>query len=141
VENVRKENITALPQSELALRGGPSQAAAYSSVSRFKTAYRPPHSSMSAGAEIEALVEGSELSQAARKLGMQPQDSKASKDRPQLSLKEIEDFYNKRPTRLQRFKGDIGERGGTAVVHFIKRHDWFLETALALLGSPADQHH
>lgn len=25
--------------------------------------------------------------------------------------------------------------GGTVVVHFIKKHEWFLETALAFLGS------
>lgn len=93
---------------------------------------------MSAAEEIEALIEGSELSSAARHASVQHPESKA-KDRPTLSLEEIAEMYQRRPTRLDRFNGDIKERGGTTVIHFIKRHDWFLETALALLGSPRDQ--
>lgn len=42
--------------------------------------------------------------------------------------------YESRPTRLERFRNDPKERGGTVVVHYIKHETWFLETALALLG-------
>ncbi len=138
VSAVRQENITALPPSDISLRGGLSQASAYSTVSRFKHAYRPPQVSMSAAEEIEALIEGSELSTAARHAGAQNPQPKA-KERPSLSLEEIAEAYRRRPTRMDRFNGDVKERGGTAVIHFIKRQDWFLETALALLGSPRDQ--
>lgn len=47
----------------------------------------------------------------------------------------VEKVYEQRPTRSQRFRNDPVERGGTAIVHYIKRPEWFLETALALLGS------
>jgi hypothetical protein len=138
VSAVREENITTLPPAEISVRGGLSLASAYSTVSRFKTTYRPPQSSMSAAEEIEALIEGSELSSAARHASVQHPDSKAT-DRPALSQDEISKLYQRRPTRSDRFNGDRGEKGGTTVVHFIKRNDWFLETALALLGSPRDQ--
>lgn len=36
-----------------------------------------------------------------------------------------------REGRRKRYKGE--RVGGTVVVHFIKKHMWFLETALALL--------
>ncbi len=138
---MRHENISALPSADLSLRGGLSQAPAYSSVSRFKAIYHAPHASMSALQEVEALIEGSELSARARKTAALPAEEGAEKGadgRRQMSLGEIAEVVRRRPSRFERFNGDPKERGGTAIVHFIKRHDWFLETALALLGAPAD---
>lgn len=37
--------------------------------------------------------------------------------------------------RHKRFQGRL--HGGTIVIHYIKSHDWYLETALALIGKPA----
>jgi hypothetical protein len=53
-----------------------------------------------------------------------------------MTLREwISTLYVARPSRLQRFLGDPEERGGTVVVHYIKKAEWFAETWLALLGS------
>lgn len=84
---------------------------AHSSVSTFRTRYTPPLSNLSIPQSVEALVEGSEMS---LREGMTPGHAWAHREG--------------RRTRYQ------GQRvGGTVAVHFIKKHMWFLETAMALL--------
>ncbi|KAJ9115015.1 hypothetical protein QFC22_005343 [Naganishia vaughanmartiniae] len=133
VDTVRHENITALPVDELALRGGKAWATSYSTVSKFGTRYSPPSEGMTALQEVEALVEGSEMSL----LGRYPSNSQRSKKNTPLDPQFLQAVYDRRPSRAQRFRNDPHERGGTAIVHYIKRQEWFMETSLALLG-PSD---
>jgi hypothetical protein len=115
---------------ELALRGGRAWASSYSTVSRFGARYTPPVDDITVAQEVEALVEGSEMSLLMRHAKVR------NGERPKpLDASIIEKIYEHRPTRSQRFRNDPVERGGTAIVHYIKRPEWFLETALALLGS------
>lgn len=44
----------------------------------------------------------------------------------------VEDAWQLREGRRKRYNGQ--RLGGTIVVHFVKKHMWFFETVLALLG-------
>lgn len=93
----------------------PTPAAwAQSSVSTFGVRYTPPLADLSASQTVEALVEGSEMS--LLRAG---------------SPMTREYAWTHREGRARRYGG--ARVGGTVVVHFIKEHAWFLETALALL--------
>jgi len=87
----------------------------YSSVSRFGTHYTFPLSNLTPLQSVEALVEGSAMS------GL-------FEGGPKTALQ----AWEKREGRRKRYEGS--RVGGTVVVHFIKKNEWFLETALALLG-------
>ncbi|KAJ9104532.1 hypothetical protein QFC21_002028 [Naganishia friedmannii] len=130
VDTVRHENITELPEDELALRGGKTWATTYSTVSKFGTRYSPPSAGMTPLQEVEALIEGSEMSL----LGRSDSNSQRSKKNQPLDPQLLQEVYDRRLSRAQRFRNDPRERGGTAIVHYIKRQEWFMETALALLG-------
>jgi hypothetical protein len=132
---------------------------AFSTVSRFGRSYRPLLPNLSAGEEVEALIEGSEISlvrmrnqtipnSVSRHTSNSHSHSERYQNRdsatgsgdthvkPEITLREwISTLYTARPSRLQRFLGDSEERGGTVVVHYIKKDEWFAETWLALLGS------
>lgn len=133
VKTIRHENISELPVRELALRGGKAWASSYSSVSRFGARYTPPANDLTVAQEVEALIEGSEMSLLMRRPDTSS-TNRSGKPGP-VDRHIIEDVYARRPTRSQRFRDDPAERGGTAIVHYIKRQEWFMETALALLGS------
>jgi len=77
---------------------------------------------LTAPQEIEALVEGSALS---RLRDMMP--------REEIMWTDIEKAWALREGRKERYGSTGGKLGGTVVVHFIKRNEWFLEAALALL--------
>ncbi|KAG8759093.1 hypothetical protein FRC12_009854 [Ceratobasidium sp. 428] len=128
----------------------------HSTVSRFGTRYSLPggFNNFTVPMEIEALVEGSALS----RIGTMPPP--ASQKPPQLSTSDAESSQSKpqapaaddslapshtdpkwpdvltayasREGRKARYAGN--RVGGTVVVHYIKRNEWFLEAALALLG-------
>ncbi|KAH9178694.1 glycosyltransferase family 31 protein [Lactarius sanguifluus] len=86
-----------------------------STVSTFGTRYVLPLPNLTIPQSIEALVEGSDMS------GLY-----------EGSIWSAEDAWQLREGRKKKY---IGQRlGGTVVVHFIKKHMWFLETVLALLG-------
>ena len=87
----------------------------YSSVSRFGTHYTFPLSNLTPLQSIEALVEGSAMS------GL-------FEGGPETASQ----AWEKREGRHKRYEGN--RVGGTVVVHFIKKNEWYLETALALLG-------
>ncbi|KIY52701.1 hypothetical protein FISHEDRAFT_34580, partial [Fistulina hepatica ATCC 64428] len=91
----------------------PSQWA-YSSVSTFGTRYSPPISGLSSEHSIEALVEGSEMSMLREGFPMAPEYA-----------------WIHREGRRKQYEGQ--RVGGTVAVHYIKKHMWFVETALALL--------
>ncbi|KAG0708833.1 glycosyltransferase family 31 protein [Suillus ampliporus] len=87
---------------------------AHSSVSTFGTRYQQPLQEMDLAHSVEALVEGSDMSKLHE--GISTGTERAWRDREGR----ITRYENKRV-------------GGTVVVHFIKKHMWFLETALAFL--------
>ncbi|ADV24329.1 conserved hypothetical protein [Cryptococcus gattii WM276] len=141
VEQVRVENRTGLSPLVLAQRGGPGAADAYSTVSKFGTAYRPLSNDMSAAEQVEALVEGSPLSRL-REYETSSSNhivQQASFSSTESIRQKINRLYSSRPTRLERFMGDEEERGGTVVVHFIKKSEWFVETMIAMLGTAEEQ--
>ncbi|TRM60182.1 glycosyltransferase family 31 protein [Schizophyllum amplum] len=87
---------------------------AHSSVSTFGVRYGPPVPNLTAEQAVEAMVEGSEMST------LREGDPKT----PEYA-------WMHREGRNKRFEGN--RVGGTVVVHYIKKHMWFLETAIALL--------
>lgn len=101
----------ALPPPMLAT----SPSYSYSSVSQFGTHYTFPLPTLTPLQSIEALVEGSAMS------GL-------FDGGPETAAQ----AWERREGRRKRYEGK--RVGGTVVVHFIKRNEWFLETALALLG-------
>lgn len=140
VAEIRKENATGLPESVVTARGGQLSADAYSSVSKFGTTYRPPSSHFTATEQVEALIEGSRLSL----LGSNTTDLIPGLEGRQAYSEPSSDprMYSRfatRPTRTERFLGDPEERGGTVVVHYIKKADWFVETMIAFLGTAEEQ--
>jgi hypothetical protein len=133
------ENVTGISQKDLAIRGGSESASSYSSVSKFGTRYRPLHPDMSANEQVEALIESSPLSF----LRNNPQTTDYatySKSKSNAGLRSsISSTFSSRPARKERFLGDDEERGGTVVVHYIKKQEWFVETMVALLGGADEQ--
>jgi hypothetical protein len=86
----------------------------HSSVSAFGTRYQQPLQEMDLAHSVEALVEGSDMSEL--------QEEKSI---------DTERAWRTREGRITRYENR--RVGGTVVVHFIKKHMWFLETALAFL--------
>ena len=119
VATVREENSNGLSPHAIALRGGTDNIDAYSTVTKFGSTYRPAQH-LSAAEQVEALVEGSALS----RLGTS-------------SYAEVSTVYSSRPSRSERFL--LQENGGTVVVHYIKKSEWFVETMVALLGTADEQ--
>lgn len=111
------------PHSAWQWSNGPDS---YSTVSRFGEAYKPP-ATFTPEQQVEALIEGSELSM----LRDAPRP-RTTAQRQEQKL-QIEGAMARRPSRRERFLGDERERGGTVIVHFIKKNEWFWETAAALL--------
>ncbi|KAH9952613.1 hypothetical protein BC827DRAFT_1148618 [Russula dissimulans] len=93
--------------------GAPAEWAR-SSVSTFGTRYSLPLPNLTIPQSIEALVEGSDMSEL-----------------NEGSVWSAEDAWELREGRKKRYNGQ--RLGGTIVVHFVKKHMWFFETALALL--------
>ncbi|KAF8641119.1 hypothetical protein AX17_000761 [Amanita inopinata Kibby_2008] len=87
---------------------------AHSSVATFGARYAPPIPDLSTEHSIEALVEGSDMSMLREGRPITPDYA-----------------WTHREGRRNKYEG--ARVGGTVVVHFIKKHMWFLETALALL--------
>ncbi|KAF8603066.1 hypothetical protein BDV93DRAFT_556983 [Ceratobasidium sp. AG-I] len=97
------------------------------------------------GMGVEALIEGSplswELSARQRPRHALPSSSaypmsglnSSSVDLERKTRQErIQAAYDRRETRVERYMGK--DLGGTIVVHYLKRDEWFLETSLAFLG-------
>ncbi|KAF8974057.1 hypothetical protein BDZ97DRAFT_1912490 [Flammula alnicola] len=97
-----------------AIGGGAPAAWGHSSVSTFGVRYAPPLPDLSPTHSVEALVEGSDMSLLREGSPMTPEYA-----------------WMHREGRRARYEGK--RVGGTVVVHFIKKHVWYLETALALL--------
>ncbi|WWC87286.1 uncharacterized protein L201_002174 [Kwoniella dendrophila CBS 6074] len=153
VAEVRQDNITGLSPSALALRGGAQSADSYSSVSKFGVAYKPISTDMTVSQQVEALIEGSKLS-LLRETSDNNQPSSLSSEEDQQhqqifskqsttsveAIKQkINKAYNERLSRKEKFLNDEFESGGTVVVHYIKKNEWFIETMIALLGGKSNE--
>ncbi|KAJ3553991.1 hypothetical protein NP233_g12519 [Leucocoprinus birnbaumii] len=126
--------------SQSIANGNPSPTDwAHSSVSTFKVRYTPPLPDLSISHSVEALVEGSEMS-----LLREGELLDAYSRFGDLSINigspmTPEYAWAHREGRRTRYQGQ--RVGGTVAVHFIKKHVWFLETALALLeGDERSEH-
>jgi len=95
----------------------------HSTVSRFGVRYIPPSTNLTTDQEVEALIEGSALSRL--------RDESVGGSIGKATDLEVQAAWARRQSRSQR--SGAGSVGGTIVVHFIKRNEWFLETALAFL--------
>jgi len=89
---------------------------AHSTVSMFGVRYQQPIQDMTLAESVEALVEGSEMSRLREGMAL-----------------ETGDAWRYREGRVKRYENK--RVGGTVIVHFIKKHAWFLETALAFLAA------
>jgi len=87
---------------------------AHSSVSTFGVRYNAPIQDLTPAQSVEALVEGSDMSMLREGSPMTPEYA-----------------WQHREGRKKRYEGR--RVGGTIVVHFIKKHMWFLEAASAFL--------
>lgn len=103
---------------------------AYSTVSRFGWKYRSPVRHLSLAEKVEALVEGSAMSKLRDEVGW-------AHERDDIAER-VDTIMAAQPSFTDRFMGDTEERGGTVLVHFIKRDAWFIETINALLGPQHD---
>lgn len=131
-----QEGASSALQDSAELRDESSSS--YSTVSKFGRSYRGLGIDTSAAEKVEMLTEGSQLSK------LVEEQHKSTLTAEKLSKAElsrqVEDVYrNSRPTRKERFLGDESERGGTVVVHYIKKTEWFVETMIAMLGSADEQ--
>lgn len=109
----------------------------HSTVSRFGKHYRPPAANLSTEQEVEALIEGSALSKL--------RDETVGGATGEATPREVDSAWRRRESRKARMgiittsisgvenADDSNAVGGTIVIHFIKRNEWFLETALAFL--------
>jgi hypothetical protein len=135
VAQVRMEESMGLSEKDITLRGGLSKLASYSTVARFKTIFRPMVHDLSAGESVESLIEGSQLSL------LDPHHHGHGKPRrnPAELRADVRQVYSERPSRKERFLNDERELGGTVVIHYIKKPEWFVETWLALLGGVEEE--
>ncbi|CUA71207.1 Putative zinc metalloproteinase in scaA 5'region [Rhizoctonia solani] len=115
----------------------------WSSVTGSSLRYMAPHlRNFTLGMEVEALVEGSALSQELSPRRHKGVESHANKNtlevpgnqKPGLMTEweRMQAAYDLREDLQARYLGK--NLGGTVVVHYVKKEEWFLETSLALLG-------
>lgn len=110
-----------------------SDVLSHSSVCSFGTRYQPPVNDLTPLQSVEALVEGSALSRIGAlfdKTG--PKLGGYATDPATILKRAVQHAWTMREGRRTRYEGK--KRGGTVVVHFIKRNEWWEETTLALLG-------
>ncbi|ORX33532.1 hypothetical protein BD324DRAFT_639680 [Kockovaella imperatae] len=137
IAKTREEQSTGLDTETTLLRGG-LLADAYSTVSKFGVPFRPLRGIKTAEQNVESLVEGSPLSKL-RDYPQGPASVPESEWRVKSNTEKVSTLFDMRPSRSSRFLDDADERGGTVVVHYIKKREWFIETMVALLGT--SEHH
>jgi hypothetical protein len=139
VAEIRMNDMTSSESDSMPLAHRIKRAS-YSTVSRFKTIFRPMVHDLSAGESVESLIEGSQLSL------LDPHhhhhhhlDGNKPRKNPAELRADIRQVYAERPSRQERFLNDERELGGTVVIHYIKKPEWFVETWLALLGGVEEE--
>ncbi|KAG9005944.1 hypothetical protein FRB94_001072 [Tulasnella sp. JGI-2019a] len=145
-----KGNWTPGPPDPWTPRPEASTFLSKSSVTRFGSRYTLPITNLTLPMQVEALIEGSPLSSIRRTA---VSESPSSDPNAMPTWNQVEKAWEARETYEERYAHSsassrqrastpggsfFGKRGiglgGTVVVHFIKKNEWFLETALALLG-------
>ncbi|KAG8882600.1 hypothetical protein FRB98_003576 [Tulasnella sp. 332] len=148
-----KGNWTPGPPNPWTPRPEASTFLSQSSVTRFGTRYALPIGNLTLPMQVEALVEGSALSSIRRTALPESGSSSSDSGNVTPTWTQIEKAWDSRETYEERFAPSsaiirrqrgasngsfFGKRGiglgGTVVVHFIKKNEWFLEASLALLG-------
>ncbi|CAE7182361.1 unnamed protein product [Rhizoctonia solani] len=115
----------------------------WSSVSGSSLGYIAPHlRNLTLAMEVEALIEGSALSRELSPRQYREEGSRTNENAPgtprdptqtlPLQWERIQAAYDHKEDSQTRYLGK--NLGGTVVVHYVKRDDWFLETSVALLG-------
>ncbi|KAG8797260.1 hypothetical protein FRC17_007802, partial [Serendipita sp. 399] len=100
----------------------------HSSVCTFGTRYTPPSPNLTPMQSVEALVEGSPMS----RVGTSSHSEDPSLE-PSVALqRSVNRAWMEREGRRARYENK--KLGGTVLVHFIKKNEWWEETTLALLG-------
>lgn len=115
VAKIREEGIPGTISVEEQIRRGQgyrNHSDAYSTVFKWGQKYTEPRKHLGAVDRVAALVEGA--------------DESLSKDEKKFGI-----LGSPRQTLSERYEGRPW--GGTVIVHYIKRHEWFYETALAFL--------
>lgn len=100
----------------------------YSSVSQFGTRYNPPSPNLTPMQSIEALIEGSPMS----RVGSSNHLEDPSLEPAMALQRAVNRAWLEREGRRVRYQHK--KLGGTILVHFIKKNEWWEETALAFLG-------
>ncbi|PWO01372.1 hypothetical protein FA09DRAFT_292491 [Tilletiopsis washingtonensis] len=165
VERIKAEARVGLSEQEVMWRGGERRSHSYSTVSRWHHAYVAPRDHLTAEEEIEALVEGGgrwagtwvrgaagEGSSSETETWLPWSDIVYESDDERLRRAMAADREAEklrllpRPThkdgdgtaealRARRYLGR--PHGGTVVVHYLKKSEWWLETAMVFLGRGA----
>ena len=151
VESLRSQLSQFLSSGKVSkLANGHSTVSSFGSTfSYFGSWYKPLVPGLPIGERVEALVEGSELSllrgdRLARNTSEGSSHSQSTSQPIQGPSKgsgvryensgaitgaafrqKVQEIYNNRPTRAERFLGDPEERGGTVLVHYVKSQEWF----------------
>lgn len=111
------------------------RAWSHSTVAKFGTRYQPPLLELTTNQQMEALVEGSELSMLHECMFIHLFSRHHTDEPLNLDSAMSPDYaWQHREGRTARYEGK--RVGGTVIVHFIKKNLWFLETAEALLEGP-----
>lgn len=103
-----------------------------STVTKFHVRYVPPVPDLPLNYSVEALVEGSDMSRLTKRACNRftsHEHELLTSDPGNTTL--ADEAWRDREGRARRYQGK--RVGGTTVVHSIKKHMWFLETAMALL--------
>jgi hypothetical protein len=88
----------------------------YNAPTSWASHYTPPHPRLTIPQSLEALVEGSEMSKVPKEM-----DEKA-----------LIETFKRRETRSVKYRGELV--GGSVVVHYVKRQEYWFECEEILLG-------
>lgn len=133
VTQIRQEEMLGLVDDNEKKRRGQGhreQSDAYSTVFKWNHSYKEPRNNMPIVDKVAALIEGSDdsLSEEERKQGVVGTHRQSLSER--MEGRHVSIYINF--TYLSLADRNI-QWGGTVIVHYVKRHEWFYETALAFL--------
>jgi hypothetical protein len=111
----------------------PEEFDVWSTVSPYNHPYIPPAIGLTVPQQIEALIEGSPLSMLHRHNHPAQIAHSAKQERDAGTMRaKVGRAWADRPSRSERMKGS--EMGSTVLIHKVKKDEWWMDTALALLG-------
>lgn len=114
----------------------------WSTVSPYNRPYRPPLMNLTIPQQLEALTEGSPMSmwhKHNRPFFPSTKSMSYHLGRAVGNLaQEVEKAWLRRPTRAERMKL-ADKMGSTVLVHKVRKDEWWMETALTLLGQEEER--